>query len=95
MSSVTKRQAGSSDADKLAVGYNLSGFDGRLLLILSHAKVVVAQSVESVWIIVNFVVKVHAAGRDLDDNTSWDGLAVGEGEGLEDLTLEGSFGMSL
>lgn len=88
MSAVAKRQARRSNADELTVGDDFGGLDGGLLLVFRHPQVIVAKSIKLEGLLVDLVVKVHAACGNLDDNAFWDGLAVGQGEWLEDLALE-------
>lgn len=77
MSSVSKSQTGVSNADKLTVGDDFGGLNGGILLVLCHAQVVVAESIELVGFFVDLVVEIHATCRDFDDHAFWDGLAVG------------------
>ena len=76
MSAVAKRQARRSNADELTVGDNFGGLDGRLLLVFRHPEVIVAESIKFEGLIVDLVIKVHAACGNLDDDPFWDGLTV-------------------
>lgn len=80
-----KRQTVLADADKLV---QRGAFDGASLLgVLSQA--VKAQRVHAVGVGEDFRVRVDGDGGDFDCDSGGDDLAVGEGEGLENLALEG------
>lgn len=93
MAAVAEGQVGGADADELAVSNDLGGLGAGLGGVLGLAQLVVAEGVENFGVGEDLVVEVDAAGGDFDDVVWGDDLAVGELDGLEDLALEGAWGV--
>lgn len=93
VAAVAEGQVGGANADELAVSNDLGGLGAGLGGVLGLAQLVVAEGVENFGVGEDLVVEVDAAGGDFDDVVWGDDLAVGELDGLEDLALEGAWGV--